>query len=475
MKPRIPLLALVAALLLSAAAQQEKRLTVYAPQTSYSVAVLDRDGHEYVGLLDMLQPLGTASARQDGDKWKLRFNSGEAEFKPGSSKAKLRGKGVELGAPFLQDKDRGLVPLSVLATVLSRMAATPVSVHETARRVFLGSVATQYTAELLKTAPSRLVLHFTAPVNPSIATEPGRLRMIFTREPVLAPATTQPFDDKLITSATFAERNGAAELTIAGAAPLLATFTDEGRTITVTAVPQPRAQAAPPAPEPAPPTAAAPPAPAPAQPAPRPRFLVVIDPGHGGDDRGAILADNLLEKDVTLAWARRLRAALERQGIAVTLLRESDTALGFDQRAVLSNAARAAVFVTLHAGAGSRGVRLYTAHLPDTTQKPGSFLPWDTAQAAFLDPSRALAGSIAAELGKHEVQVSTAPVLMRPLSNIAAAVVALEVTAPPREVLALLAPEFQQSICAAIADGIAAIAAGRAASAHPARLPEAAQ
>ncbi len=125
----------------------------------------------------------------------------------------------------------------------------------------------------------------------------------------------------------------------------------------------------------------------------------------------------------------------------------------------------------MHAGAGSRSVHLYTAHLPDTTQKPGSFLPWDSAQASFLDASRSVAGSIAAEFGKHEVQVATAPVMMRPLNNVAAAAVALEVTAPPREVLALLAPEYQQSICAAVADGIAAVANGRAA-APPARQPE---
>lgn len=465
MKLRFTLLALLTAILLSA--QQEKRLTVYSPQTSYAIAILDREGREYIGLVDLLEPLGKTSGRLDGDTFKLHFNSAYAEFKPGKSKAKIRGKAVDLGAPFLQEKDRGLIPIASLALVLARVTAIQVSFHESARRVFLGGVTTQFTAELLKTAPSRLVLHFSAPVNPSIATEPGRLRMIFSREPLLAAASTQSFDDKLITTATFAERNGAAELTITGGGPLLASFSDEGRTITISAAPQPRVQAAPPPAAVAPPAVVAPTAPVAAPPPPRPRFLVVIDPGHGGDDRGAILAENMAEKDVTLAWARRLRAALERDGIAVTLLRESDAALTAEQRAAAANAAHPAAFIAVHAGTGVRGVRVYTAHMPDTTQKPGSFLRWETAQAAFLDPSRSLAGSIAAELGKHEVQVSTAPVLMRPLTSVAAAAVALEVTAPSREVLALLAPEYQQSICAAIADGIAAIANGRAASPHP--------
>jgi len=460
---KLRLIALIAFLALLLPAQQEKLLTVYSPQVSYSVAVVERDGREYVGVLDLLQPLGAASARQDGDTWKVRFNSAEAEFKPGKQKAKVGGKTVKLGAPVLQDKQRALIPLASVAPVLSQLSAMPAAFHEGARRLFLGNVGTQFSAELEKTPP-KLVLRFTAPVNPTIATEPGRLRMIFTREPLLAPASLPALDDKLITGASFAERNGAAELTIAAGAPLMATFSDEGRTITISAVPALRAQAAPPPAVPGPP-AVAPPAPAAPAPAPlRPRPVVVIDPAHGGDDRGAILADNLAEKDVTLAWARRLRAALERHGIAVILLRDSDAALTSDERAALANAAHPAAFISLHAGAASRAVRIYTAHLPDTTRKPGAFLPWDTAQASFLDSSRSLAGSIAEELSKRNLPVSAAPVLMRPLNNLAAAAIAVEVTATAAEVLALLAPEYQQSICAALADGIAATPARHAAA-----------
>ena len=465
---KLRFIALIALAALLAPAQQEKRLTVYSPQTSYSVGVVDRQGREYVGVLDLLGPLGPVSTRQDGETWKLRFDSAEAEFKAGRTKAKLRDKTVELGAPFLQDKERGLIPLASVASVLSRLSAMPVKFHESARRVFLGNVGTQFTAEPQK-APPALVLHFSARVNPTIATEPGRLRMIFSREPLLAPASIPPFDDKLITGASFSERNGAAELTLAASAPLMATFSDEGRTITISAAPVVRAQAAPPPAAPAPPAAAPPAATTPAPEPPRPRFLVVIDPGHGGDDRGAMLVENLAEKDVTLAWARRLRAALERQGIGVLLLRDSDAALTSEQRAALANAAHPAAFLSLHAGTASRAVRLYTAHLPDSTRKPGAFLPWDAAQASFLDSSRSLAGSIAAELSKRNLQVTTAPVFMRPLNNIAAAAIAVEVTAPAGEVLALQAPEYQQSICAAVADGIAASSSARRAAAAEAR------
>src|SRR6266704_3786554 len=91
-----------------------------------------------------------------------------------------------------------------------------------------------------------------------------------------------------------------------------------------------------PAPPPTPGSPKASPAPAPvvAAPAPSaavhapPRFLVVIDAAHGGSERGAAFTPKLVEKDVTLAIARRLRRELENRGISVLMLRDSDATLG---------------------------------------------------------------------------------------------------------------------------------------------------
>ncbi len=446
---------------LAAPAADDKRLSIYAPQASYAINVLERDGREYVPLLDVLASLGNASARQDGDKWKLKFNNTDSEFKNDRTKAKVNRKHVELAAPFVIESGRGLVPLRSLGMVLSHLARGPVEVRENARRVFIGGVATQYTTELQQPGP-KLVLHFSAPVNPSIATEPGRLRMMFMREPVVASVGAQTFDDKTIRSANFSEHDSIAELTVHASAPLLATFSEQNRTITISPAPQARPQAA------APP-ASAPPAvapqtqpgqeggPAPAAPVVRARATVVIDPGHGGEDRGAALSETLAEKDVALAWARRLRAALEQKGIPATLLREGDTSLSTDQRAALANAARPLVFVTLHAGTTGKGVRIFTAHLGESAPRAATFLPWDTAQAAFMDASRAVAGSLAAELTKRSIPVGTAPVLLRPLKNVAAPAVAIEVMPPAADVNGLLSGTYQQAVCTSLADGIAAV------------------
>lgn len=454
---------------LLATAADDLRLTVYAPQASYSVIAVERNGREYVSLLDVLVRLGTATADVDRDKWTLHFNSSDSEFKAGKNKVKIRGKNTGLPAPFLLENNNGLVPVEALPTVLSRLLDMPVTVRSAGRRLFIGSSGTLFTANLDKSA-GKLVLRFSAPVNPTIAGEPGRLRLTFTRDPVIATAPSESFDDKTITSVNFSEPNGTAELSVHATAPLLATFSDGNRTITIAPAAPPAAVAARPAPPPPPPPTPQAPTAAPTPAAPTAegssqlrRAIVVIDPGHGGDDRGAALTETIAEKDVTLAWAKRLHAALAQKGISATLLRESDISLTFDQRAALANAARPVVFITLHAGSVGTGVRVYTAHLAEVASRSGGFLPWNSAQAAYLDASRSAAGSVVAELNKRDINVGAAPVFLRPLNNVAAAAIAIEIMPPASEVAVLNSGIYQQSICAALAEAIAAVPAVHAA------------
>ena len=56
-------------------------------------------------------------------------------------------------------------------------------------------------------------------------------------------------------------------------------------------------------------------------------FCVVIDPGHGGGDPGKVSDDGILEKDVNLAIALRLKNLLEAQGVTVRMTRDSDEGL----------------------------------------------------------------------------------------------------------------------------------------------------
>lgn len=465
---------LALALLLSASAPsvEEKRITIYSTAANYSLPVLGREGHDYVGLLEILEPLGSVSARVDGGRWKLRYDNVEGEFMPGKAQARIRGKELDLSGNFLLESGRGLVPLAALTTLLPRFLGGPVTFHETARRLFIGSVATQFTAELSKTAPPKLVLNFSSPVNPTISTEPGKLHMVFSREPLVPPGTqTLNFGDKTIPSATYQENNGAAEIAVGGALPLMASFSNNGRTITITAAgtvaaQQPVAQTAqiPGAPQatqpPAPPTpltgAGTPPTPA-LVPAPVPvhRLLAVVDASHGGDERGAALTDQLPEKDVTLAVARKLRQELENRGVTVLMLRDSDATLGLEQRAALANVATPAIYICVHASSQGNGVRLYTATLPARIENHNPFLPWDTAQAVSLAASQAVVTSVAGELRQRQVAARTLEAPLRPLNNIVVPAVAVELAPPGKNVLDLASPAYEQLVAGAVANGVA--------------------
>lgn len=83
----------------------------------------------------------------------------------------------------------------------------------------------------------------------------------------------------------------------------------------------------------------------------RTRFRVVLDPGHGGKDPGAVGAGGVLEKDVVLDIARRLAERLEAAGYDVIMTRDSDVFVPLPERTQRANAAQADLFVSIHANA----------------------------------------------------------------------------------------------------------------------------
>lgn len=86
------------------------------------------------------------------------------------------------------------------------------------------------------------------------------------------------------------------------------------------------------------------------------KFIVVIDPGHGGHDSGAVGYSGILEKDITLAISIKLKKELKDQGITAVLTRSSDKFLSLtprDQRSIISNQMNADLFISIHLNAGT--------------------------------------------------------------------------------------------------------------------------
>jgi len=451
----LAVLGLISAFLVHAA-PEEKKIAIYSSAANYSLSVSERNGQDYVGLLEILEPLGTVSSRAEGSHWKLRYNDVDAVFVAGKKKARVRGQDVDLGSAFLIEGGRGLVPVASLVALMPRILGGPVSYHDNSRRLFIGNVAVHFTAQVRKGNPPALVMDFTSPVNPSIATEPGKLRMTFRREPLVPPGSqTLTFDDKTIPSATYQESNGAAEVTVSGTAPLFASFSNDGRTITIAPAPQANTTVAPP---PAPAVNAAPAAASTTLPAPAPprQYFAVIDASHGGAERGAALSDQLAEKDVTLAFARRLRQELNSRGITALVLRDGDATLSLDQRADLANSVHPAIYLCVHAASMGSGVRVYTALLPAGGENRGLFLDFDTAQASSRATSQEIAVSISSEMQKKQIAVRVLSAGLRPLNNLIAPAIALEIAPPSGSVADLMSAAYQESVSVAVANAVLA-------------------
>lgn len=87
-------------------------------------------------------------------------------------------------------------------------------------------------------------------------------------------------------------------------------------------------------------------------------FTVVLDPGHGGSDFGAIYKDGkkpFSEKEAVLALAKEAKRQLEKKGYPVLLTRDRDADIALNARTAIANRAKAKIFISLHMNSLARG------------------------------------------------------------------------------------------------------------------------
>ena len=134
---------------------------------------------------------------------------------------------------------------------------------------------------------------------------------------------------------------------------------------------------------------------------------VMIDPGHGGEDRGARGPAGLAEKDLVLDVSRRLARLLEERGFKALLTRAEDRFVDLDRRSEIANEARADLFVSVHANAAPspapRGVETFFLSLEASDpaamqlalrENEGFGMP--TGEKRARDPLEALLGDMSA-------------------------------------------------------------------------------
>lgn len=212
---------------------------------------------------------------------------------------------------------------------------------------------------------------------------------------------------------------------------------------------------------------------------------IVIDPGHGGDDNGVKGPGGTLEKDVTLAVARRVKSTIEgRLGMRVLLTREEGTRVDVDGRAAIANNNKADLFISLHANGSPRpsvrGAAIVTLSLDRVgedarrqSQADKAVLPvfgggsrevslveWELAQAAHLDGSNAFAGIVDQTLrttaGLPSVTLQRAPMRSLAGTNMPALLIEMGYLSNPEEERLLTSNDFQNSVALALTEAVAA-------------------
>lgn len=149
------------------------------------------------------------------------------------------------------------------------------------------------------------------------------------------------------------------------------------------------------------------------------RFVVMIDPGHGGIDGGAMSQTHVVEKDIVLQVAHHLKAALDgRHGYDVRMTRVGDTFVSLDRRVEVSQAAGADLFISIHADSvgdaavarTARGATVYTLSETASNEAARQLAEKENAADAAGGLDGAEAGdegqvnSILADLVKRETQ-----------------------------------------------------------------------
>jgi N-acetylmuramoyl-L-alanine amidase len=216
------------------------------------------------------------------------------------------------------------------------------------------------------------------------------------------------------------------------------------------------------------------------------RRTVVLDPGHGGTEEGARGPSGLLEKDVTLALSRTIQEVLTRHGYRVVATRSSDASVSLEDRAAAANAARADVFVSLHANASrsaeAHGTEVYYLSLEasdraaallaesenrgaetpaagkDATLRDLDLILWDLAQNQHLAASERLAEIIQADFNRL-LGVTTRGVKQAPLRvligvNAPAVLVEVAFVTNPDEEKKLSSEEFRRQTAETLAGSL---------------------
>jgi N-acetylmuramoyl-L-alanine amidase len=441
-------------------------------------------GQELIAL-DEVAMLFQATMREDPlTGVTLTYRGRTIVISPDQPMASVNGRVVTMPTAVVRSGSRWLVPVEFISRALAPVYDQRIELRRTQRLLLVGDVRVPRVVARVENAGAgtRVAIDVTPAANVTVAADQGRVLVRIDADYL---DTTLPASGGGLVEQV---RRGDAANTIAvvlapsAGTPRVTQSTADGTAhVTIDIAP---------ATPPATPTETA--APRPPSPAPeatitasRPAFpTIVIDPGHGGDDRGATGPGGLQEKAFSLDVARRLRGLIEtRLGFRVILTRDDDRNVALDARAAIANNSKADMFLSLHVNAapspsmaGAEVFHLELDRVGEEIRRQSAadavtlpvvsggtrrldVIRWDMAQARHIDESARLAGIIAEQLGTQRITVSPRGVQRAPLrvlegADTPAALVELFYVSNPAQEKAAATEDFKNGLAQALFDSI---------------------
>ena len=400
-------------------------LTLVAREGRRAVPTVMQSGQELIALDDVASLFQVAVAEDAPTGGvTVTYRGRTIVLSAEQSIASVNGRIVTLPGPVTRAGRRLMVPVEFLSRALAPIYDRRIDLRRPSRLLIVGDMNVPRVVARIDAVgpPTHATIDVTPAAQVTVASDVGRTVVRIEAD---ALDLTLPAGAGLIEQIRAGDQPNTVALILGGGAgmPRTATIAADGGTRITIDVP---AAAAPTDTTTAPPPAATPPTDSLAV-GPGVRFAVIaIDPGHGGADVGVRTSDGLEEKELTLDVARRLRQRLDtRLGVRAVLTRDEDKAISLDERAAFANNNKADLFLSLHANgalaARVSGAEIYFLSLDregETVRRQANadavslpvlgggrrmveVVPWNLAQAAYVDGSAKFAGMLEEELRRR--------------------------------------------------------------------------
>lgn len=471
-------------------AQAPASLTLLARDTRRTIPLAVVNDQEMVAL-DELATLFQLSVREEAGAVTVTSRGRTIVLNPEQTIASVAGRMISLPARPVRQGGRLLVPVDFITRAVAPIVESRIELRRASRLLIVGDLKVPRLTMVSEVLPNsyRLTIDATPPATSTISRDGDHLTVKFDADAVdvTIPATPpQPFVQNIrrLDPVTLALDLGPRFSSYRSSAQPV----DASARLSIELLPPPMEVPAPgspsaPAGAPAPVITATPPIDLPTFGQPTiPIRTVAIDPGHGGADEGARGAGGLTEKAVTLAIARRTKAALEaRLGLRVLLTREDDRELAIDARTAVANNNKADLFISLHANASFRpettGAAVLVAQfanegLARQTLVPHrvpvfggglrdiEIVPWHEAQIRYVDQSAVFADALQQQLQPripmHARAADRVPLRVLASANMPAVLVEVGFLSNSEQEARLGSGEFQGAIATAVVDAVVA-------------------